>query len=157
MDNVIQIVDGNRVVVEEDGKQIVVTETLPQVISVGQQGPAGKSSTWHTGSSAPLAAVGVDGDYFFNTSNGDVYRKVEGVWGSISNLRGPAGAGGNVFVHDQQVASASWTINHSLNIYPTVVVVDTANEVVVGDVTYVDLNNVQVSFAAPFSGKAYLQ
>lgn len=60
------------------------------------------------------------------------------------------------YVHNQISSSATWTITHNLGYYPSVTVVDSANHVVVGDVTYVSDNVVTVSFNATFGGKAYL-
>ena len=59
-------------------------------------------------------------------------------------------------VHDQGVPSISWTINHNLNKFPSVSAVDTASNVVVGQVEYIDKNNLIVTFNASFSGEAYL-
>ena len=60
------------------------------------------------------------------------------------------------YTHTQSVASASWTITHNLNKYPSVTVVDSAGSVVVGDVQYLSLNDVVITFSGPFSGTAYL-
>lgn len=60
------------------------------------------------------------------------------------------------YVHNQIASSSTWTITHNLGYYPSVTVVDSANNVVVGDVTYVSDNVVTVSFNATFGGKAYL-
>lgn len=60
------------------------------------------------------------------------------------------------YIHDQQVASTSWVVNHNMNKYPSVNVVDTANDEVTGDVKYNSLNQITISFTAAFSGKAYL-
>jgi hypothetical protein len=60
------------------------------------------------------------------------------------------------YVHDQQVASTSWTVTHNMNKYPSVNVVDTANDEVTGDVRYNSLNQITITFTAAFSGKAYL-
>ena len=60
------------------------------------------------------------------------------------------------YVHDQQVASTTWIVNHNMNKYPSVNVVDTANDEVTGDVKYNSLNQITISFTAAFSGKAYL-
>jgi len=59
-------------------------------------------------------------------------------------------------VHNQGLASATWTISHSLGGRPSVTVVDSAGTVVVGEVQYSSDLQVVVSFAAPFSGYAYL-
>lgn len=60
------------------------------------------------------------------------------------------------FVYDQGVASQVWTINHNLDKYPAVVAVDTAQSVVVGQIDYIDVNNLTITFNASFSGEAYL-
>lgn len=60
------------------------------------------------------------------------------------------------YVHIQMVSSSVWEISHGLGKYPSVTIVDSANSVVIGDIQYVDVNALIVSFAAGFSGKAYL-
>lgn len=56
--------------------------------------PGVNGTVWFTNSSAPSSGVGVDGDYFFNSLNGDVYQKVTGAWVLIGNLTGPLGPQG---------------------------------------------------------------
>jgi hypothetical protein len=60
------------------------------------------------------------------------------------------------FVFSQSNPSATWTINHPLKKFPSVSVIDSANNVVVGSVTYVSDNQIIINFVSPFSGKAYL-
>lgn len=60
------------------------------------------------------------------------------------------------FSHDQIVASNKWIINHNMDKYPSVTVVDSAGSMVVGDVEYVSSNQIILYFIAEFSGKAYL-
>jgi hypothetical protein len=60
------------------------------------------------------------------------------------------------YVHDQQVASTNWVVTHNLNKFASINIVDTANEEVVGDVTYNSLNQITINFTAPISGKAYI-
>lgn len=60
------------------------------------------------------------------------------------------------YIHTQGTPSATWTITHSLGCYPSCTVVDSAGSVFVGDVRYVSENQMVVSFAGPFSGKAYV-
>jgi hypothetical protein len=61
-------------------------------VEIRAQAQAG-GSVWFNGAGAPGAGTGNDGDYYLRTSNGDVYQKVGGSWGSpIENLTGPAGA-----------------------------------------------------------------
>lgn len=60
------------------------------------------------------------------------------------------------FVFTQRVASDNWVIEHNLGKYPSVTVVDSADNVVMGDVIYLSKNRLEVIFVSPFSGKAYL-
>ena len=63
--------------------------------------------------------------------------------------------GDKTYVYYQNVQSDAWEIQHNLDKYPSITVVDSASNVVVGDIRYVDTNNVVVTFTAPFSGKAF--
>jgi hypothetical protein len=60
------------------------------------------------------------------------------------------------YVYDQSSPASIWLITHGLNKFPSVSIVDSANDLVIGDVTYLDENNLKVIFSAPFSGRAYL-
>lgn len=53
-------------------------------------------------------------------------------------------------------ASSQWVLNHELGFYPNVTCVDSAGNEVVGEVTYISLNKIEVNFSAPFSGCAIL-
>lgn len=59
-------------------------------------------------------------------------------------------------VYEQSPASATWTINHSLNKRPSVTVVDSAGTAVEGEVQYISNSQIILKFNAAFSGKAYL-
>jgi hypothetical protein len=73
---------------------------------------------------------------------------------------GPQGTPGvaaiDPFVWNQDVPAAVWRIPHNLNTYPLVTVVDSANQMVFGDIAYLDPNVLQISFGSAFSGVAYL-
>lgn len=60
------------------------------------------------------------------------------------------------FVFTQGSPSTSWTIEHNLNKFPSVSVVNNNNVLMYGETTYTDLNNLTINFSAGFSGKAYL-
>lgn len=60
------------------------------------------------------------------------------------------------FEFDQPTPSTEWSIAHNLGKFPSVSVVDSAGHLGLGSTRYVDSNNVILSFAAPFAGKAYL-
>ena len=60
------------------------------------------------------------------------------------------------YIHLQNTASNTWIINHNLNKYPAIAVVDSAGSEVVGDVEYIDTNNLRIKFKGAFKGKATL-
>jgi len=91
-----------------------------------------------------------------DSSTYDIRRIVSGTGGS-----GPGGditviINTSTFIFTQAVAATVWNINHSLCKFPSVTVVDTGDTVVVGQVEYIDNENVRVTFNSAFSGKAYL-
>lgn len=60
------------------------------------------------------------------------------------------------FVFTQGIPSATWNITHNLGKFPSVSVVDTADQLMYGDTEYFNENSLTITFSAPFSGKAYL-
>lgn len=57
-------------------------------------GEISAGNTVLSGSGAPSAGLGSDGDFYVNTSNYDFYGPKLGTWGSPVSLVGPAGASG---------------------------------------------------------------
>jgi hypothetical protein len=55
-----------------------------------------------------------------------------------------------------ELSGSIWQINHGLSKYPSVTVVDTADNVIYAEVQYVDKNNLTITFAYPVTGKAHL-
>lgn len=75
----------------------------------------------------------------------------------LSDIPVPTEGGGDkTYVYTQNIAAATWVIQHNMYKYPSVSVVDSAENQVVGDVEYTTLNSLTITFTAPFSGKAYL-
>ena len=66
------------------------------------------------------------------------------------------GIGDKTFVFTQGVPALVWTIQHDLNKFPSVSVVDTANTGVLSQIDYIDSNNITITNTAQFAGKAYL-
>lgn len=60
------------------------------------------------------------------------------------------------YTYTQGAPASTWNIAHTLNKFPSVSVVDSANNDVIGDVHYTDQSNLTITFSSPFSGKAYL-
>ena len=60
------------------------------------------------------------------------------------------------FVFTQTVASNTWTINHTLDKFPSVSVVDSAGTEVFGQVQYINLSKITITFSSAFAGEAFL-
>jgi len=60
------------------------------------------------------------------------------------------------YTHNQAAASNVWTVEHNLNKYPSVTVTLSTGQVGYGDITYIDENNLTITFSGANSGKAYM-
>jgi hypothetical protein len=73
---------------------------------------------------------------------------------------GPKGDKGDTaaasYVHQQNTPAATWNIQHNLDFFPAVTVVDSGGNDVVGSISYTNRDNLVVTFGVPFGGKAYL-
>ena len=67
-----------------------------------------------------------------------------------------SGVGDKNFVFNQAVASATWTVQHNLNKFPSCTMVLGTGQQGYGDVTFIDENNLTITFASAESGKAYI-
>ena len=63
----------------------------------------------------------------------------------------------NAYLEQAFTSQTSVTVNHNWNTKPIVVIEDVSGEVIIGDVTYVDLDNVLVEFSLPQTGIIILQ
>lgn len=80
------------------------------------------------------------------------------------NAAGSGGGGGGgseegqdkSYIHTQRVASTEWSITHRLDKYPSVTIVDSGGNAVMGEVQYLSKQTVKVTFSAAFAGTAYL-
>ena len=69
---------------------------------------------------------------------------------------------GNItYTHNQSTTSNTWVINHNLNRYPSVTVIDSGGTIVQGTVIYNSNTQLTITFfsgtsALAFQGKAYL-
>lgn len=80
---------------------------------------------------------------------------VDGYFQSVAGVSGEGGIDKH-YVHIQSIPSEQWLIIHNLNKRPSVTVVDSSGSTVEGEVEYLDAARLIVSFAAGFSGTAYL-
>jgi hypothetical protein len=65
-------------------------------------------------------------------------------------------SGVDSFEFDQATPAASWVVVHNLRKFPSVVVVDSANRTVVGEVVYESQDQLTINFDGAFSGVAWL-
>lgn len=57
--------------------------------------PGGVPGTiWRVGSGVPDNSVGLNGDLYLRTTNGDVYQRASGTYSVVMNLKGPPGDDG---------------------------------------------------------------
>ena len=67
-----------------------------------------------------------------------------------------AASGDKTEVFTQGTAAATWVIDHSLNKFASVTIVDSAEQTVIGNVVYNSNSQITVTFNNPFSCKAFL-
>jgi len=116
-----------------------VTEPADQVIEVHDPGVAGPANNLTIGTvtvaeTASASITGVSPNQVLNLVYPSAVRHV----------------------HTQGTASTTWTINHALGGYPSVMIVDSAKTVVYGEINYLSTTQVVVNFSSAFSGYAYL-
>lgn len=120
----------------EDRDFIVVEDTRYEVLEVTTAPPGPRGLQGATGPQGPQGEPGPQGE------------------------QGPQGVPGDAadgsFVFEQVSPSDSWTIVHPLPFQPSVTIVDSSGNEVVGRVRYVDSATIVVEFDAAFGGKVYL-
>ncbi len=86
------------------------------------------------------------GEVLVKSSNNNYDTKwVSGIYGGDKN-----------FYFFQLTPIKVWEINHYLNKFPSVTIFDSSGAVVMGDINYINLNSITITFADAFSGKATL-
>jgi hypothetical protein len=98
------IVSGHLIITYSDGTVQDVGQVVGSDGSTGGTGSPGSDGTdgidgtpgsvWRNGSGAPSNALGVDGDYYVNNVNDDVYFKSGGVYAVVTNIKGSTGLTG---------------------------------------------------------------
>lgn len=73
---------------------------------------------------------------------------------AIPGPPGPTGA--SAYVHQQQAAATTWTINHNLGVKPAVELLNTGSQEIEGDVIHTSVNQTVVTFTSAVAGLARL-
>lgn len=69
---------------------------------------------------------------------------------------GGSGGGDKYYTFNQISSKSVWKIPHGLGKFPSVTIVDSGGNEVIGDIKYIDNNNLEITFSAAFSGIGYL-
>ena len=93
--------------------------------------------------------IGSDGDNAYITKNFSVGKFLAYIEENGSFFM-------DTFVYSQLVSNSLWVIEHNLDKYPGVTVIDSSGNKVFGDITYTDRNTLTLTFSAAFTGTAYL-
>lgn len=92
--------------------------------------------------------------------NTEIDKKVETITGSplidVQRTGNAVTLTSKTYIHEQGVASDTWVIEHNLNKYPSVTLIDTAGTIFIGRVEYIDTNNCIVTINGSTKGKALL-
>jgi hypothetical protein len=73
--------------------------------------------------------------------------------------QGPAGSGGaSSYVWNQAIPATVWDITHNLGFYPAGIIVEDSGGAVIagGDIDYISVNELTITFANAFGGTAYI-
>jgi len=107
-------------------------------------------------SGAPTQNAGITVNRGDQDSRGIRWEETEDRWEMQQSTGNWAPIGTAAFQHDQGLPSQVWTINHNLNKYPSAVSVDSGGTTVLGQINFIDTNNLTITFVGAFSGTAYL-
>ena len=102
-----------------------------------------------TGFGVSIADVEITNEVLHTDANGNIR------FTPFSTILTNTGVNDKNYIHNQNVASATWVVTHTLGKNASVTVVDSAGTVVQGQVDYDSLNQVTLTFSGAFSGKAY--
>jgi len=72
----------------------VATRDFTNDITLYKGADGTNGSTIYQGSSTPSSGLGVNGDFYFNTTTSDVSQKISGTWTVVANIKGATGATG---------------------------------------------------------------
>jgi hypothetical protein len=150
-------------------EKVIVKETKNKVIisTPGPQGPRGK--TILNGTGAPANNLGLQGDFYYNTTTTDFYgpKLSDTTWSGASLIK---------FIQEgaDYAYSTSWELTqvrnpdvnhvgvywleipHSLGFFPNVTCKDSTGSIVETGIDYENINKITLTMAQPFSGTAYL-
>jgi hypothetical protein len=111
----------------------------------GTQGSVGTGTQGTQGTQGTAGLQGISGAELDNTD--DLTEGTTNKYFTVGRVS---------YDHMQGAASSSWSITHNLGFKPNVTVIDSAGNIVEGEIAYTNSNSLTVSFQSAFSGNAYL-
>ena len=156
---VVKVTDKDKVVIRATEKKIITVKNEDKVVvrSPGLAGPKGDPGTQIlTGPGLPSNLIGKVGDLYVDTLSKITYGpKLITGWPTAPlfeafnrNLLGQ--------VFDIPSPSSTWEIHHNLGYNPNATCIDSAGNVIEGDISYPNENTIVIEFIGGSSGKAYL-
>lgn len=139
---IVNVVDNNKVVVKAPGLAGVKGDPGTQIL---------------TGPGLPSNLVGNIGDLWVDTNTKIVYGpKLASGWDTSKHLLD--GFNRNLLGQVFTISSSSpiWEIQHNLGYFPNATCIDSAGDVIEGDISYPNENTILIEFIGGSSGKAYL-
>lgn len=128
----------------------VIVTTIGQGIK-GDPGPPGPAGgDWLTGSGTPDNSLGNDGQIYYATGTGDVYKKQAGVWERQFAITGKS----FYYEHTQSVASDMWTVNHNKGSRPSIAVYSAGGKEIWAEIIHNNVNQALIYFDSAITGSA---
>ena len=124
------------------------TQGVQGTQGLGTQGTQGRTGAGTQGTQGTIGVQGVSG------VGGAAIDNTDDVSEGTTNKYFTVGRVS--YDHMQGAASSSWSITHNLGFKPNVTVIDSAGNIVEGEIAYTNSNSLTVSFQSAFSGNAYL-
>jgi hypothetical protein len=121
------------------------TQGVQGTQGLGTQGVQGRLGTGTQGTQGTAGLQGISGAALDNTD--DLTEGTTNKYFTVARVS---------YAHMQGAASSSWAITHNLGFKPNVTVIDSAGNIVEGEIAYTNSNSLTVSFQSAFSGNAYL-
>lgn len=148
--------------------ELIIVEASPnykieaEIIRTGAPGPKGDpGEPGPTGAIGPTGPQGETGPQGQTGNSAYQDAVAAGFVGTLqewlNSLQGEKGDPGVPMwhTHSQIAPATEWIVNHNLGKMPSVTIVDTADTVIYGDITYIDLNTLKIEINYSISGKVY--
>ena len=145
---------------------VIVSQTVNDVVisSPGPQGPRGK--TILNGTGAPSNNLGLEGDFYYNTSTTDFYgpKLSDTTWAGATVIKFIQEGADYAFAYTWEIGQVtgpvsgiySVAITHNLGFYPNVTVKTSGGDILETGIDYNSINQITLTMAQPFAGTAYL-